>query len=606
MLQMQPARFVLIILLALLLASCGSEEPETPTPTEIADLPAPTSTAAPATLAPLTEPVFGLANVESVEILILESFPVQIHVVAQGTLPNGCTMIDDITIQQEGSVFDVAVTTVREPEQVCTEAEVPFEEVIPLDVLGLEAGTYTVVVNGVEGSFTLDMDNIIQEEAPPPAAEPTAEPTPIPTAAPTAAITGQIWHDLCAVPAPGANIEEAEADPRCVPAGDGLQGNGLLEDEPGLEGVHVTIGQGPCPAAGLGEAVTDAAGGYSFDNLAPGTYCVTVDAAGEQNRGILLAGEWTAPSGGVAESIVTLGAGDLVESLSFGWDYLFLPVLAGSDPTSCTNSFAFIEDLNIPDDTAFPPGEGFTKRWLLFNNGTCPWTTEYSIAFVGGDLMSAEEATPLGQVIVPGQDLEVAIDMVAPDDPGTYRSNWQITGADGEPFGINAVIEDAFFLRIVVAEDAAAPAVSAPPNSGTIGGVVWDDFCLSGDPGNGCLEFPEESGFFIGDGTYGSAEEPLSEITISLASIACPADGSLPPAAALTSTTQTDADGLYRFENLATGAYCIFMDALSNDNVNFLIPGNWTWPATGVGRYNFFLDPGEQALDLDFGWDYVD
>ena len=48
------------------------------------------------------------------------------------------------------------------------------------------------------------------------------------------------------------------------------------------------------------------------------------------------------------------------------------------------------------------------------------------------------------------------------------------------------------------------------------------------------------------------------------------------------------------------------MDALSEDNVDFLIPGNWTWPATGVGRYSFILDPGEQALDLDFGWDYSD
>jgi hypothetical protein len=52
--------------------------------------------------------------------------------------------------------------------------------------------------------------------------------------------------------------------------------------------------------------------------------------------------------------------------------------------------------------------------------------------------------------------------------------------------------------------------------------------------------------------------------------------------------------------------YCIFMDALSDENVDSLIPGNWTYPATGVGRYTFFLDPGEQALDLDFGWDYAD
>jgi uncharacterized protein (DUF2141 family) len=597
MLQIQPARIVLILLLALLLAGCGSPEEETPTPVEIAETPAPTAMAAPATPTPVTEPVHGLANVDSVEVLILESFPVQIHVSAQGFLPDSCTQIDDVIVQQEGQVFDVAMTTVREPGQVCAQALVPFEESIPLDVLGLPAGTYTVAVNGVEGSFTLDIDNVIQEEGPPP--------VPVPTAEPLASITGQVWHDLCAAPAPGAETEAAEADPGCVTAGDALQANGLPENEPGIEGVQVALGQGPCPAAGLGEAITNTAGDYAFDNLAAGTYCVSIDAAGEENRGILLAGEWTAPAGGVAESIVTLGAGDLIESVDFGWDYLFLPAVAGSDPAACVNSFAFVEDLNIPDDTAFPPGGAFTKRWLLFNNGTCPWTADYSTVFVGGDLMSAEESTLLAQTVVPGQDLEVAVAMVAPDQEGFYRSNWQFADAEDEPFGINGVIEDAFFLRIVVDENAATPAVSADPNSGTIGGVVWDDFCLSEEPGNSCLEAPEGSGFFIGDGTYGTTEQPLSGITSSLASIACPAGG-LPPAEAITSTTLTGEDGLYRFENLATGAYCIFMDALSDENVNALIPGNWTYPATGVGRYSFFLDPGEQALDLDFGWDYVD
>jgi inhibitor of cysteine peptidase len=42
---------------------------------------------------------------------------------------------------------------------VCTQALVPFEETIPLDVEGLLAGEYTVNVNGVMATFTLDVDN---------------------------------------------------------------------------------------------------------------------------------------------------------------------------------------------------------------------------------------------------------------------------------------------------------------------------------------------------------------------------------------------------------------------------------------------------------------
>lgn len=123
-----------------------------------------------ATPAPTVEPgqqppggggglVEGEAAVGSIEILILESFPVQVHVVARGNLPDGCTQIDEVSTQQEGDAFYVTITTVRDADAMCTQATVPFEERIVLDVLGLKAGTYTVDVNGVTDTFTLDVDN---------------------------------------------------------------------------------------------------------------------------------------------------------------------------------------------------------------------------------------------------------------------------------------------------------------------------------------------------------------------------------------------------------------------------------------------------------------
>jgi hypothetical protein len=113
-------------------------------------------------------------------------------------------------------------------------------------------------------------------------------------------------------------------------------------------------------------------------------------------------------------------------------------------------------------------------------------------------------------------------------------------------------------------------------------------------------------GTFVADGAFDGLEVPLADITISLAEGACPGDGTLPDTSSVLATTLTGEDGIYLFEGLSEGTYCIFMDALSPENVDFLIPGNWTWPGTGVGQYSFILDPGEQALDLDFGWDYVD
>src|SRR6056297_2767724 len=107
------------------------------------------------------EPGTNTANVTEIDILILESFPVQVHVVAKGYLPNPCTQINQIIENREGNSFTVIITTKTSPGP-CIQVIKPFEETIPLDVYGLSAGTYNVNVNGIEGSFTLDVDNIPQ------------------------------------------------------------------------------------------------------------------------------------------------------------------------------------------------------------------------------------------------------------------------------------------------------------------------------------------------------------------------------------------------------------------------------------------------------------
>jgi inhibitor of cysteine peptidase len=109
------------------------------------------------------EVIAGQARVEEIEVLILESFPLQVNVVAGGNLPDGCTTIDEIEEEREGNRFVVTITTVRPADQACTEALVPFEEVISLDVVGLPAGTYTVDVNGVQGTFEFAVDNKLSD-----------------------------------------------------------------------------------------------------------------------------------------------------------------------------------------------------------------------------------------------------------------------------------------------------------------------------------------------------------------------------------------------------------------------------------------------------------
>jgi hypothetical protein len=267
---------------------------------------------APAPAVP-TEPsddgvVEGVAAVESIDILILESFPVQVQVVARGNLPDGCTTLNEVTVERTGNSFQVTITTVRPVGMACTEALVPFEKVIPLDVYGLPAGTYTVIVNGVGGSFELAVDNV-------PAPEPSVAPAP-------ATLGGKVWHDLCAVP-----YESVDEPPEgCVQLPDGgLVANGAMEaGEPGIEGVQVALGAGACPSTGLAGALTGANGMYTFAGLDPGTYCVSVNALDATNETILIPGGWTFPNA-EGQATVVVGVGESALGVNFGWDYQFLP-----------------------------------------------------------------------------------------------------------------------------------------------------------------------------------------------------------------------------------------------------------------------------------------
>lgn len=582
-------KFLLLITLFLLVSlnACGSDEPDA-SPTAVADTP--TAVAAD----PTSEtPIQQAANVDSIEILILESFPVQVNVRARGDLPDGCTMIDSVDTVQEGTTFNITITTLRPAGELCTEALVPFEETISLDVLGLSAGTYAVNVNGINGSFTLQVDNVAQ-----------AEPTPTATPADTnmGIINGRIWHDLCAVA--GGEGDDASAVPSagCIAAPEGgFQANSLLEEgEPGIPGVLVSLGEGACPAeTTVATTTTDGDGDYVFTELAAGEYCVYVDALDVANE-LLLPGAWTFPNDDVSSTAVTLADGDLVTGINFGWDYQFLPV-PEVDLANCTNSIAFVQDINVPDDTVFGPGEQFEKTWQLRNSGTCPWTTDYSLIFAGGDDLGTS-SVPLQSAVVPGQTVNMTVPLTAPETLGTYRSDWLMADAAGNPFGVDGFADQVIWVQIEVGIPEATP----EPNSAVIGGVVWEDVCFftsSGDPSAGCVDISADgTGFYRADGEL--INEPrLTGITVKLAAGACPTDAIVPDSTVL-ATTVTDEAGLYRFEGLDAGLYCVAIEPFSSENVDLLIPGDWTWPNYGVGLQGINLAAGEQRLEVDFGWEF--
>ncbi len=163
---------ILLLLLLLALVACtpsGGEPAVSDNPaTETPDLDAPVSsddpivTPAPVETVDLENVTIDEATVESIDIMILESFPVQVHVNVTGYLGDGCTTLGDIETTQEGDTFVMTITTQRLTDAICTQQLVGFEENVALDVQGLPAGTYTVNANGITNTFTLDVDNVAQ------------------------------------------------------------------------------------------------------------------------------------------------------------------------------------------------------------------------------------------------------------------------------------------------------------------------------------------------------------------------------------------------------------------------------------------------------------
>jgi len=103
------------------------------------------------------------AIIDSIEILFLESFPLQVHVLAKGNLLDGCTTIQGSKSERKDNRFIIRIITQRPKDAVCTQALAPFEETVPLDAYGLPAGTYMVDAYGTQAEFTFEQDNEIKD-----------------------------------------------------------------------------------------------------------------------------------------------------------------------------------------------------------------------------------------------------------------------------------------------------------------------------------------------------------------------------------------------------------------------------------------------------------
>ncbi|KAG9132955.1 hypothetical protein Leryth_021846 [Lithospermum erythrorhizon] len=128
----------------------------------------------------------------------------------------------------------------------------------------------------------------------------------------------------------------------------------------------------------------------------------------------------------------------------------------------------FILDVNILDGTIVAPLTQFTKIWRMRNNGTTIWPQGTRLACIGGVRMTTSPFIEL-EIAADGvqvdQELDVAVNFIAPELHGRHISYWRTTLPTGQKFGqlVWVLIEvDAFVKK---ATDAPKPSfdLNFPP-----------------------------------------------------------------------------------------------------------------------------------------------
>jgi hypothetical protein len=128
------------------------------------------------------------------------------------------------------------------------------------------------------------------------------------------------------------------------------------------------------------------------------------------------------------------------------------PTVSGA---SSGDRSVYVSDVTIPDGTVLAPGATFRKTWKLMNAGSTTWTTSYTLVFISGDPMGTVTSVPLTQSVSPGQQVEISVDMTAPNTNGSYKGFWKLKNASGQLFN------DAVYVLIAVGTGGPAPTTPA-------------------------------------------------------------------------------------------------------------------------------------------------
>jgi len=125
-------------------------------------------------------------------------------------------------------------------------------------------------------------------------------------------------------------------------------------------------------------------------------------------------------------------------------------IVFSSESQRCLNIAEFVKDVSIPDQSLMKPQQSFTKIWRILNTGSCTWTPEYSLVHVWGHQMNGMSPKPLSLTVLPGEMIDLKIDLIAPNSYDYFQGNWMIEDFDGNRFGTGYQGLEQFWVSIYV------------------------------------------------------------------------------------------------------------------------------------------------------------
>lgn len=98
----------------------------------------------------------------------------------------------------------------------------------------------------------------------------------------------------------------------------------------------------------------------------------------------------------------------------------------------------FVQHVTVPDGEVLAPNTRFIKTWRFRNEGEMAWPEGTALVFLAhgnSDRLGTMERVELSHPAQPGEEVEVSVEMTAPEKPGRYASFWKLAYPSGRKFG---------------------------------------------------------------------------------------------------------------------------------------------------------------------------